>query len=624
MPPAAGADGDGDGVPDVYDGDRDGDGYFNGDELLGGSNPDKAVSTPPDADGDLIMDPFDDSDTDLDGASDAEEHYAGTDPTDNGDTPPGVPDLDNDDIPDVYDQDRDGDGWTNFEEQIYGGNPDKASQTPPDADGDDVPDALDNSDTDGDDAPDSIEYADGSDPNDPFDFPHYGGYDKDADGVPDPLDKDRDGDGYLNVLEEQCGGSADNASVTPPDADGDLLPDKLDNSDTDGDGWTDSEEYYADTDPTNDLDYPGAPPPDLDGDGIPDASDDDYDGDGYSNQDETSYGGNAGNPAVTPPDADGDNTPDAIDAGDTDLDGASDAEEHQAGTDPNDNGDVPPGVPDLDDDGIPDVYDDDRDGDGWSNADEDQFGGNANDPDVTPPDEDDDGVADEDDSDDSDSDGKPDAAEGFCHTDAGIRERFGCSAKKATCVSKKTRAELTCHCKALKKGEPVMPTCLQKADEKFPVCFDKVEAQAASVAAKTGSGACYTRDDDEVRAGAIDAFIQAIVVALHPGYPMPTVSACTAAKIKCMSKGVKSSMSCLSRGIKARDKFFVTYDYDPATVACFAAAESDLLDCFAGVEAKSGASCLAGLGDGPAIAASIALIVDQTDCELNVYKPECP
>lgn len=56
--------------------------------------------------------------------------------------------------------------------------------------------------------------------------------------------------------------------------------------DDDNDGYTDSEELDAGTDPLNPLDHPSTPPRDTDGDGISDALDDDDDNDGYTDVEE--------------------------------------------------------------------------------------------------------------------------------------------------------------------------------------------------------------------------------------------------------------------------------------------------------------------------------------------------
>ncbi|MBN1773825.1 MAG: hypothetical protein JXB32_21370, partial [Deltaproteobacteria bacterium] len=109
-------------------------------------------------------------------------------------------------------------------------------------------------------------------------------------------------------------------------ADGDVAPEIVDFTDTDGDTVADGHEGTSD----------------FDGDTTPNHRDLDADGDGIPDAEE------AGDADVhTPPaDSDGDGTPDFLDL-DSDNDGLSDAEELALGTDPTD--------PDSDGDGAADV-----------------------------------------------------------------------------------------------------------------------------------------------------------------------------------------------------------------------------------------------------------------------------
>jgi gliding motility-associated-like protein len=59
--------------------------------------------------------------------------------------------------------------------------------------------------------------------------------DTDRDGTGDNSDEDIDGDGYLNIYEQQAGSDPYVASSVPQDLDGDLFPDIID-LDIDGDG----------------------------------------------------------------------------------------------------------------------------------------------------------------------------------------------------------------------------------------------------------------------------------------------------------------------------------------------------------------------------------------------------
>jgi len=75
--------------------------------------------------------------------------------------------------------------------------------------------------------------------------------------------------------------------------------------DSDGDGWSDSEEQQYGTDPNNTDNYPL----DTDSDHIPDSVDTDDDNDGYSDDMELSYATDANNPISYPIDTDKDGIP---------------------------------------------------------------------------------------------------------------------------------------------------------------------------------------------------------------------------------------------------------------------------------------------------------------------------
>jgi WD40 repeat protein len=137
------------------------------------------------------------------------------------------------------------------------------------------------------------------------------------------------------------------------DFDGDGLLDFLDN-DIDGDGWNNTIELEAGTDPYNTTNWPS----DIDGDHIPDIWDDDKDGDGYFNPDDA-FPEDPAEWNDTDHDGIGDNSDPDIDG-----DGWNNTIEIQAGTDPYDATDYPG---DIDGDNIPDILDDDVDGDGFAN-----------------------------------------------------------------------------------------------------------------------------------------------------------------------------------------------------------------------------------------------------------------
>jgi len=231
-------------------------------------------------------------DPDEDGLTNLEELRNGTDPNN--------PDTDDDGLSDAdeviwaptnpLNPDTDGDGLNDYEELwVYNSDP-----LNPDTDGDGFPDGFEieqygnfdydgSGDEDGDGLTDLEEFLRGTDPTNP---------DTDGDGLSDavetntrvyvdendtgtdPLNPDTDGDGWLDPVETNTGVyvDPDNTGSNPNTTDGDLdgLPDTYEigrfgdyshdgTQDTDSDGMTDLQEFYAGTDPTN---------PDSDEDGL--------------------------------------------------------------------------------------------------------------------------------------------------------------------------------------------------------------------------------------------------------------------------------------------------------------------------------------------------------------------
>ncbi len=266
----------------------------------------------------------------------------------------GIPDYlddddDNDGIPDELEGsgDADGDGIPNYldDDSDNDGIPD-AIEGAGDADGDGIPDYLDD-DSDNDGIPDAIE---GSGDTDGDGIPDYLDGDADNDTIPDAIEgaADVDGDGIPNYLDEDSDGDGIPDAVEGyGDADGDGIPDYLDD-DADGDNIPDAIEGYVDTDGDGIADYLDQ---DSDGDGIPDAVE------GYGDADGDTI------PDYVDDDADGDGIPDALEGNvDTDGDGIPDY------LDLDSDGDGIPGsvegYGDTDGDGIPDYLDTDADGDG--------------------------------------------------------------------------------------------------------------------------------------------------------------------------------------------------------------------------------------------------------------------
>jgi len=125
-----------------------------------------------------------------------------------------------------------------------------------------------------------------------------------------PSWQDPDGDGFATELELQYATDPYNAASHPPDEDGDKIPDAED-SDIDGDGTINEEDAFP-FDPAESLD--------TDGDGTGNVADEDDDGDGFADSVEIEAGTDPLNASDEPADIDGDKIPDAIDG---DIDGDS-------------------------------------------------------------------------------------------------------------------------------------------------------------------------------------------------------------------------------------------------------------------------------------------------------------
>ncbi|MEC7548085.1 MAG: cytochrome c peroxidase [Pseudomonadota bacterium] len=131
---------DNDGTGNNADTDDDNDGYSDNDEVAAGSDPLVASDTPADLDNDLIPDLLDD-DIDGDGVLNGSDAFP-NDPNEQTDT-------DDDGTGNNADTDDDNDGYSDNDEIAAGSDPLVASDTPADLDNDLIPDLLDD-DIDGD------------------------------------------------------------------------------------------------------------------------------------------------------------------------------------------------------------------------------------------------------------------------------------------------------------------------------------------------------------------------------------------------------------------------------------------------------------------------------------------
>ncbi|WOH37806.1 putative Ig domain-containing protein [Thalassotalea fonticola] len=305
-----------------------------------------------------------DDDTDGDGISDTEE---------------GIEDTDGDGTANYLDLDSDGDGISDLDE---GTN---------DSDGDGIEDYLDSTvDEDNDGIPDIVE---GTDDSDNDGIRNHLDSDSDNDGIPDSREanisgKDTDNDGIDDTFDvDQTGGTDINNDgidddVQLQDTDNDGIPDHTDN-DSDNDAIPDVIEAHLRLEDVNNngindlIDVELTLEVDLDSDGIDDAFDVTYTDGIDANLDgiddillPLSDRDNDGTPDHLDLDSDNDGISDTVEAGmtglDYDGDGIDDNYDVDAtnGTDTNNDGiDDNATVVDTDVDGVPDLHDLDSDND---------------------------------------------------------------------------------------------------------------------------------------------------------------------------------------------------------------------------------------------------------------------
>jgi hypothetical protein len=309
-------------------------------------------------------------------------------------------DLDEDEVPDIYDCDpNDGDIFPGNEEFCDGkdNNCDGFTDEGFDIDNDGVADCFDVEECDGvdNDADGLIDEGFGDADNDGIvdclDVETCDGLDNDGDGLIDE-DMDSDSDGIADCFDsEDCDGvdnDGDGLVDEGFDVDGDGTPDCFDDEecdgiDNDGDGLVDEDFPDTDMDGTADcLDVEECDGLDNDGDGLVDEGFPDTDMDGTADcldVEECDGVDNDGDGLVDEgfPDTDGDGTSDCVDAeecdgldndgdgvvdegfADTDGDGVSDCVDVEEcdGLDNDGDGLVDEGFPDLDNDGIADCVD---------------------------------------------------------------------------------------------------------------------------------------------------------------------------------------------------------------------------------------------------------------------------
>lgn len=170
---------------------------------------------------------------------------------------------------------------------------------------------------------------------------------------------DSDGDGYSDYEENYCNSNASDSADYPINTDGLDWCDFIDDDD-DNDGWSDDSELNCGTDSLDEFDIPI----DNDGDGFCDSEDPDDDNDGWMDDVEQWCGTDSFSQYSVPSDLDQDGVCDSLDS-DIDGDSFNNTYELYCLTNPYHSWDYPT---DFDADGICDNLDQDDDNDSWNDT----------------------------------------------------------------------------------------------------------------------------------------------------------------------------------------------------------------------------------------------------------------
>ena len=219
-------DSDSDGIPNCIDTDDDNDGYSDSSETDCNSDPLDSSINPTDTDQDFTPDCLD-LDDDNDGYQDDEDAF----PLDVSEWL----DLDADGIGNNSDLDDDGDGQLDTDELACGSDPLDFNNASADSDKDNLPDCLDI-----DDDNDGV-----NDTSDAFPLNPSEWTDTDLDGIGNNADTDDDNDNYTDLDELACDSDPLDKFNKPADQDIDLIPDCID-PDRDGDGFLNGNDSFPD------------------------------------------------------------------------------------------------------------------------------------------------------------------------------------------------------------------------------------------------------------------------------------------------------------------------------------------------------------------------------------------
>lgn len=273
-------DGDGNGIPDVFDPDRDGIASHLDVDADDDGIPDITEAGGSDSNNDGIEDSMYDTDGDSIPDSVDVDQTGGVDGNNDGidDSAQGGADSDGDGIQNSSDPDADGDGIADTVDSINSGNPGEITSGTPlpntSTDGDGLPNAID-IDADNDGIPDNIEA------QSTLGYIAPTGFDSDNDGLDNAYDPDTnfvsgDGDGPGTPLPITNFDGVDEPDYLDTDSDNDLIPDIRENgdadnaisgTDSDNDGLDDNFEGGNLSDPTDVNDEINSPANDLpDGD----------------------------------------------------------------------------------------------------------------------------------------------------------------------------------------------------------------------------------------------------------------------------------------------------------------------------------------------------------------------
>jgi hypothetical protein len=189
---------------------------------------------------------------------------------------------------------------------------------------------------------------------------------------------------------------------------------------------------------------------------------------------------------------------------------------------------------------------------------------------------------------------------------------LACAAARQKDLGKATGGVLNCHSKAAKLGVAVDAACVQKAEDKWGLAFDKAELKALGACAVEAQNILYGGTDAGEKQGLYDLIVDetevvpdgladVLVPLLRPNLP---VNGCQSAKLKAAGKTAAGLLNCHSKASKKG----TAVDQVKCIDKTVAKLNDPVKGAFAKAEAKGGCDTV---GDAGAALTAINAFVEQ-------------